>query len=137
MLLPRMTIRRWMVAVIVASIFVKSGIASERYWRLRSHYASVLRGYKAAMQWRDEGRLNVVESVLASERLMEAEFRLSATKRDQLNAVTAHLRRARQMFVEERNELPFCYDNREMWISEAEATLVNWEALVKNLNGTN
>jgi hypothetical protein len=77
MRLPRMTTRCWMIAVVVAAVFVKAGQEAEWHRRLRSHHAAVLRDYRAAMRWYDHGRLDLAKSVLASERLVEAELALS------------------------------------------------------------
>jgi hypothetical protein len=135
MRLPRMTTRRWMVAVVVATVFVRAAHAAERYYRLRCRQVA-LRGYRAAMFWYDEGRMTVTRSVVASERLLEAELALSPNHEAQVAAVSAHLERASVLIERERNEpLMLCNDNREMWIGDAEATLAKWRARLEMTGG--
>jgi hypothetical protein len=134
MRLPRMTTRRWMIAIVVAAVLARAAHEAERYCRLRSRHAAALRGYKAAMHWFDEGRLDLVKSVLASQRLLEAELALSLNDKDHVTAISARLKRAYHLIEAERNE-PFwtCHDNRDMWIGEAEATLAEWKARLKTM----
>ena len=90
------------------------------------------------MLWYAEGRLDLVRSVLASERLLEAELALSSNQKDEATALSAHLERAEHLIEAERNE-PFVLcesrSNREMWTGDAEATLVKWRAHLKTMGG--
>jgi hypothetical protein len=130
-----MTTRRWIVAVVVAAVIVRAAHEAERYHRLRSRHVAALRGYKAAMLWYDEGRLDLVKNVLASERLLEAELALSPNQEDQVTAVSAHLERAHHLIEMERDEPLRCRDNRDMWIGDAEGTLAKWRARLKTTWG--
>jgi len=94
MRLPWMATRRWMIAIVVAATLVRAITETERYCRLRSRYAAALRGFEAAMLWLDEGKVDLVKTVLASERLLESELALSSRHNDQVNALSAHLREA-------------------------------------------
>jgi hypothetical protein len=127
-----------MAAVVVFAVFVRAVQEAEWYRQLRSRHAAALRDYKAAMLWYDEGRLDLVRGVLASERLLEAELGLSATGKDQATAISAHVERAGYMIEAERNE-PFglCEHpmNRNMRIGEAEDTLVRWRTRLKTMRG--
>jgi hypothetical protein len=128
MRLPRMTTRRWMIAVVVAAVLMRAAHEAERYCRLRSRHVAAVRGYNDACHWFDEGRLDLVKAVLASEHLLEAELALSWKRKDQVTAISAHLKRAHLLIEAERNEPPICHDNREGWIGEAEAALAEWRA---------
>jgi hypothetical protein len=70
---------------VVAAILVKTGLAVERYWRLKSHHSTAQRGYETAARWFSEGRIGVVRGVLASRRLMEAKLALFAKDEAQLS----------------------------------------------------
>jgi hypothetical protein len=122
-----------MFEVVVAALFVKGVTEAERYWRLRSRYVLALRSHQAAMNWYDQGRLDLVKSVLASQRLMEAELALSVKREDQVAALSAHLKRAHDLIEAERKEPLMCHDNRDMWIGEAEASLVHWTVRLKEM----
>jgi hypothetical protein len=135
MRLPRMTLRRRMIAVLVTSIVVKAATESETYRRLRSHHAAALRRYQDAARWFDEGRLDLVKTVLASERLMEAESGMSADTESQVAALEAHLRRADQFIAREKNEAPMCKYDPDMWIGIAERALVKHRKRLKTMNG--
>ena len=124
-----------MVAVVVAAVLVRAAHMAGRYSRLRSSHVAALRGYEAAMLWYDEGRLDVVKGVLASERLLEAELALSPNQEDQVTAVSAHLERAHHLIEVERHAPLTCYDNRDMWIDDAEATLTKWTARLRTTGG--
>jgi hypothetical protein len=86
------------------------------------------------MQWFDEGKLNLVKSVLASQRLLEAELSLSSKRNDQVTAISAHLDRAHYLIDVDRKEPRWCRDNRDIWIAEAEATLDEWRARLKTMH---
>jgi hypothetical protein len=128
----RMTTRRWMISVMATAIVLKGAIDAERFWRLSCHRAAALQGFDNAIESWNEGRLDLVKSVLASQRLMEAEVALSSNHQHQIAALSAHLSRAARLIESERNEPPvLCNDNREMWIDDAEATLVQFKARLK------
>jgi hypothetical protein len=130
-----MTTRRWMAAVVLAAVLVRVAQEVERYCRLKSRYAAALRDYRSVIHWHDEGRLDLVKSVLASERLLEAELALSSQQKNQASAITAHLERAGRLVEAETNEPWMCNDNRNMWIGDAEFTLANWRARLKSMRG--
>jgi hypothetical protein len=110
MRLPRMTTRRWMVAVGVTAIFTASCVQAHRWWRLRTEYDGALRRYESSMTWYLEGRLTAWDLVGISQRLMETELALLSRRDQQVRAVNAHLQRVSRMIDEERRAAPTCHD---------------------------
>jgi hypothetical protein len=131
----RMTMQLWMISVMVTAIILKAGIVAELYWRLRSHQVAALHGYRNAITWWDEGRLDLVKTILASQRLMEAEYAISANRECRVAALSAHLSRAAELIEREKNDpLYLCRDNREMWIGEAEASLSQFKSRLNSMS---
>ena len=129
----KMTTRRWMILVIVTAVFAKAGIVAGR---LKAH-ASVLRKHQAAVNCFEEGRVTLAQTVLSSERLLEAELAICLTSAQRLTAISAHLKRAHLWIEREKREIPWCRatKRREEEIADAKAALVAWETALKALNG--
>ena len=104
MRLPRMTTRRWMIAVAAVAILAASCVQVQKWWRLRTQYDAALRDYASSEKRYDDERLAPWDLVGASQRLMEAELGLATWREHQVLAVTAHVDRVSRMIDEESKD---------------------------------
>jgi len=125
MLVPRFTIRRWMLLVFLAALALSLGIELATMRRRATARARARQGYQTAMKYLDFGRITLAQAVLASERLMNAELTLCRTNEDEIAVISAHLRRARDLIEAETRLHPGFHHDDEACIAEAEAALSN------------
>jgi hypothetical protein len=91
MRLPRVrfTVRRMMVAVAVVAAVTAGCIHAGRWAR----YTTALREYERFRTFYGEGRVTMSRCLGGSQRLMEADIDRCLTRRGQVAAITAHVRR--------------------------------------------
>jgi hypothetical protein len=133
---PKMTTRRWMVAVAAVAILAAICIEAQRAWKLKTRYASALRSFQDWKTYYGEGRATLEHAVEKSQCLMEAELALCATKTQQITAIEAHLTRALSLIEEEINWPLSLHDTdyeRAPYIAAARESLLECKARLNKL----
>jgi hypothetical protein len=87
MRLPRMTTRRWMIAVAVAAILAAVLIEVGKAWKLHARYVSALGAFQTSRAYYGEGRVLLETCVRRSQHLMEAQLALCATWEERVAAI--------------------------------------------------
>lgn len=114
MRVPRVTTRRWMLTAAIFAVLAAFLLQVQAWFWLRTRYDCALRVYAASTQRYKDGRLNPVDLVWASLRLMEAELDLSASEGQKIVAITAHLGRTSRVIDEEREQPRQMHDR--LWL---------------------
>ena len=128
----RMRIRRWMLLVLVVSIALALVVESSNRRRgaecarARDAYGSMLMDF-------DVGKIELMEGVVASERIMNAELSLWYTKEEEIAAISAHLGRAHDLIEREGKDRLALHLDKEEYIAEAELTLVEYKERLRRL----
>lgn len=129
MRLPRMTIRRWLLAVMTAAIVAAFWTLLER-WRLTERYEAASRGYLVVRQRYDEGRVPVCFPLQKLFDRTEAKLRLCQTREQRLSVLSADLELASRLIKLEENEL-IMHNTAD--IAEAKQSVSEFRERVKSL----
>jgi len=121
-----------MLLVLIAAVVSALGVAIVK----RRRHADYLRAsdeYLTAMRYREIGKIDLLEAVLASERLMNAQLDICRTKDDEIVVRSAHLARAHDL-IEQEKPNNFHHDP-EACIAQAEAALSKCKERLGRLRG--
>ena len=126
-----------MTMIAIASAYLAACHWAEG-WRPTVRHQSALARYQRVRQFHDEGRVTCDRLILASQRLMEAQFDLNGGRKSRIEAIEAHLRRIDGVLKIEREQpRPSCHGGDvdvaevEQQREEVEALLAREEGLVR------
>ena len=131
MRLSRMTTRMWMLVVVVAAVFMAGGVEAGKWIR----YAMSFRKYDSYRSYYRQGRVSLPDCVEWSRRLMDAQLALCLTRKDEVEAITGHIKRASELVVEEEEFLKeaLCHGACRAELEQVKVDVNEFRATVKQL----